>query len=191
MKYFWLLLATERTVWDIHSLQHIVWINNVQVVRNLVTRWQKAWLIKRIARWIRGLPNWKIQELSSSLMHGSYISCETVLWKHGIIFQTYDTTTTCIAKQSKTYTLWNNTILYRKIKDTVLTNPLGIVHYPWRSEAQPERALCDMVYLFPSIGFDNLHWINRNLVWEIAQIYHNKRVLLSCKQLFDAYNTTA
>ena len=49
--------------------------------------------------------------------------------------------------------------------------------------AGPERAICDSLYLFPNLAFDNLNSVNTQKLSQIATIYHNKRLIQSVKKL--------
>ena len=117
-----------------------------------------------------------IRELAASLYSPSYISFETVLREAGIIFQHYDTTFVA-ARWPKTVTIDGHAFVFRKIKDAVLFNTVGIIHKDTFSIATPERAFLDMVYLFPDYYFDNLRSIDLDLCEKIAGIYSNKKLV--------------
>ena len=44
--------------------------------------------------------------------------------------------------------------------------------------ASPERAVCDMVYLYGNMHFDNLRPLNADRLEEIKNIYPQKTLLL-------------
>lgn len=117
-----------------------------------------------------------IKELATSIYTPSYISFETVLREAGVIFQHYDTIFVA-AKWPKTVTVDKHAITFRKLKDTVLFNPTGIVNKDTYSIATPERAFLDMIYLFPNYYFDNLQSIDWEKCDELVKIYNNKLLI--------------
>lgn len=120
--------------------------------------------------------NFNAKELATSLYFPSYISFETVLREAGIIFQHYDTV--FVASQwPKTMAIDKHAITFRKLKDSVLFNPSGIINKENYSVATPERAFLDMIYLFPNYYFDNLKSINWELCDELVKIYNNKQLV--------------
>lgn len=116
------------------------------------------------------------KELATSIYTPSYISFETVLREAGIIFQHHDTIFVAgpypVAKKIGDYT-----ITFRKLKDSVLYNALGIKNEKNYSIATPERAFLDTIYLSPKFYFDNLRSINWELCFELVKIYDNKQLV--------------
>ncbi|MDP3995955.1 MAG: hypothetical protein Q8P74_01775, partial [bacterium] len=70
-----------------------------------------------------------------------------------------------------------NTIIFRKLKDSVLYNALGVKGEKNYSIATPERAFLDTIYLSPKFYFDNLRSINWEMCFEMAKIYENKQLI--------------
>jgi len=116
------------------------------------------------------------KELATSIYTPSYISFETVLREAGVIFQHYETIFVA-SKWPKTMIVDKYTFTFRKLKNAVLFNSAGIISKDNYSIATPERALLDMIYLFPNYYFDNLKSINWEKCDEIVKIYHNKELL--------------
>lgn len=116
------------------------------------------------------------KELATSIYTPSYISFETVLREAGIIFQHYDTIFVA-GPWSKTIKIDNYTITVRKLKDSILYNPLGIEQTTHYSIATPERAFLDMLYLFPRYYFDNLRSLNWTKCFELVKLYDNQQLL--------------
>ena len=101
---------------------------------------------------------------------------EMVLGTVGITFQSYGQifvashTTKEIERDGQKYS-------YNKIKDTILTNQMGVETRENYSIALPERAFLDVVYLHKNYHFDNLSILDWNKVYEILPIYNgNKRM---------------
>jgi len=117
-----------------------------------------------------------VKELAASMYAPSYISFETVLREAGIIFQHHESIFVAgpypLAKK-----IDGHTITFRKLKDSVLYNALGVRHEKNYSIATPERAFLDTIYLSPKFYFDNLRSINWELCFELAKIYDNKQLI--------------
>jgi len=60
-----------------------------------------------------------------------------------------------------------------------LKNPIGIVNYQNKYMiATTERAVCDMVYLYKDIIFDNIRPLKKQKLEEISKIYPKSTILL-------------
>lgn len=120
--------------------------------------------------------NYDPKELAVSLYSPSYISFETVLREAGIIFQHYNEI--FVAGQwSKTITIDQHTLVFRKLKDMVLYNSTGIINKENYSIAAAERAFLDMIYLFPEYFFDNLKPLDWEFCAEAVKIYGNQQLI--------------
>jgi len=136
---------------------------------------QKA-LIRLIGGVFAKNKNYDPKELATSIYIPSYISFETVLRETGIIFQYYDTIFVA-SKWPKAMEIDKYRITFRKLKETVLFNPTGIINKDNYSIATPERAFLDMIYLFPNYYFDNLKSIDWDKCEEMVKIYNNKQMV--------------
>ncbi|OGC25283.1 hypothetical protein A2291_03705 [candidate division WOR-1 bacterium RIFOXYB2_FULL_42_35] len=130
--------------------------------------------------------NYNPKELATSLYTPSYISFETVLREVGVIFQHYDTIFVA-GKWPKTLTINKQAFIFRKLKDTVLYNPTGVVNKESYSIATLERAFLDMIYLFPDYYFDNLQPLNWEQCAEIVKIYNNKQLVKRLNKYRESY----
>lgn len=115
------------------------------------------------------------KELATSIYAPSYISFETVLREAGIIFQYYETIFIA-ARWPQKKEINGKLFTIRKLKDSVLYNPEGIIQNDNYSIATPERAFLDMIYLFPNYYFDNLKPLNWEKCFELVKIYNNKQL---------------
>jgi hypothetical protein len=115
------------------------------------------------------------KELATSIYTPSYISFETVLREAGIIFQYYETIFVA-DRWPKKMKIDGHSFTMRKIKNTVLYNPEGIIKKDNYSIASPERAFLDMAYLFPGYYFDNLKPLDWKKCSELVKIYGNKQL---------------
>ena len=120
--------------------------------------------------------NYNPKELATSIYTPSYISFETVLREAGIIFQHHDSIFVA-GPYPATKKIGDHTITFRKLKDSVLYNALGVKNEKDYSIATPERAFLDAIYLSPKFYFDNLRSIDWGLCFELAKIYDNKQLI--------------
>lgn len=126
-------------------------------------------------------------ELATKIYTPSYISFETVLAKTGVIFQFYGQifvasyVTREITADAQTYS-------YRRIKDSILTNPAGVETKDNYHIASPERAFLDIVYSNKGYHFDNLSPLNWEKVFEILPIYKNKSMEKRVKKYHKSIN---
>ena len=113
------------------------------------------------------------EEFANKYRSPSYISLYTVLLESGIVFQPYSSIY-LISNRSQKVEIDSQKYLYRKIKDDILLNPLGIADTGNINKATPERAICDKLYLDGPEYFDNLRNINWDLVSQLnEQVYGN------------------
>lgn len=119
--------------------------------------------------------NYSKKEFGNRYRTPSYISLYTVLQEEGVIFQPY-TSIYLISKRSEVVTIDEQKYVYRKIKDSILLNPLGIIQKENISIASIERAICDTIYLDGEQFFDNLRDVNWSLMSELnKEVYENNK----------------
>ncbi len=151
-----------------------------------------AYYVKRgtLIRLTRGVfakdANYNSKELATSIYTPSYVSFETVLREAGVIFQHYDTIFIA-APWSITKKIDKYNLTFRKLKDSIIFNSVGIKNENNYSIATPERAFLDMIYLFPKYYFDNLKPINWEQCAELVKIYDNKQLVKRLKKYQKQY----
>ncbi len=114
-------------------------------------------------------------ELATRIFTPSYVSFETVLAKEGLIFQYYEKITVA-SYLTREVIVDQQTYSYRKLKNKLLVNPLGVTQVDGTSLATKERAMLDTLYLNANYHFDNLESINWEKVLEILPAYTNNRL---------------
>ena len=119
--------------------------------------------------------NYNLKELATSIYTPAYISFETVLREEGVIFQ-HHRAVFAASYLSREVECDGNKIVYRKLKNEILTNRSGVKFEEGFSIAEKERAFLDMIYLFGDYHFDNLAGLDKEKCFELARIYHNKRL---------------
>jgi hypothetical protein len=115
------------------------------------------------------------REMATRFHVPSYIGFETVLRDAGAIFQHYDAIFVA-TRFSRTINVGTTRYVLRKLSDSILYNPAGILRDGPYSIATPERAFLDMLYLFPGFSVDNVRAIDWRICEELIDIYKNKRM---------------
>ncbi len=119
--------------------------------------------------------NYNKLELATKIFTPSYVSFETVLAKEGLIFQ-YQTAITVASYLSRDITIDQQEYLYRKVKNAVLTNSVGIQQTNNIVIASKERTFLDILYSNADYHFDNINGIDWEKVSQLLPIYQNKRL---------------
>ena len=117
--------------------------------------------------------NYDRLELANRIYTPSYISLETVLSREGIVFQHYEQIF-LVSYLTREIICDGQKYVFRKIKDTLLTNSLGLEKKDNYFIASRERAFLETVYLNKNYYFDNLSSIDWDRCFEILYIYENK-----------------
>jgi len=118
------------------------------------------------------------QEFANKYRSPSYLSLYTIFQKAGIVFQPYPSIY-IISKRSEKVELDSQKYIYRKIKDDILLNPLGIKNENNIQVATPERAMCDKLYLDGDEYFDNLRNIDWTLMRQLNTDVYSKNSTIS------------
>lgn len=127
--------------------------------------------------------NYNRLELASKIFLPSYVSFETVLMKTGICFQFYKQIFVA-SYLTRTIQIDKQDYAVKKIKDSVLTNPMGIINKDNLSIAGAERAFLDTLYLHKNCHFDNLMPLDWEKVFEMLPLYQNKRLDKNVRDLY-------
>lgn len=109
-------------------------------------------------------------ELATKIYNPSYISFDTVLSINGISFQ-FDNRIHTASYLSREIKVNDITIFYRKLKNEILLNPMGIVYEEGVAWATLERAFLDTIYLEGERYFDNLDPVNFEICEDLLPIY--------------------
>lgn len=170
------LYQSPKTVITNKDLALIWQETNQNNLKSKIAYYVKRGVLLRLTRGIFAKDkNYNPKELATSIYTPSYISFETVLREAGIIFQHYETIFVA-GPWSKTIIMDSTIITFRKLKDTILFNAQGVDNKKNYSIASPERAVLDMLYLFPAYSFDNLRSVNWKKCFELASMYNNRQL---------------
>jgi hypothetical protein len=146
----------------------------------------KTGRLKRPRQGVYAKPSYNPLELGNKIYKPAYISLETVLFKSGVIFQTYQTIF-LVSYLSRLITVDDTQFQYRKIKNTVLTNLSGIEAQTGYFAATLERAFLDAVYIYRDYHFDNLDVIDWDKVHTLKGIYHSKAFEKRVEEYYKGY----
>lgn len=127
--------------------------------------------------------NYDRKELATKIFTPSYISFETVLFEQGVIFQFYSTLFIA-TYQTKEIVCDGQAYTFRKLKDTLLTNTMGVENRGNYFVATKERAFLDLLYLTKNYYIDNPSALNFEKIFSLLSIYQNKRMEKVVKKYF-------
>lgn len=184
------LYASPKTILTIKDVALIWNETNTANLLSKIKYYAKRGSLIRLTRGVFAKSNeYDVKELATSIYTPSYISFETVLREAGIIFQHHEAIFAA-GPYPATKKIGGHLITFRKLKNSVLYNGLGIKQEKNYSIATPERAFLDTIYLSPKFYFDNLHSINWERCFELVKIYNNKQLIkrLSAYQKFTRQN---
>ena len=129
--------------------------------------------------------------ISAIGVHGLFVENSLHLLREaGIIFQ-HQNSVFVAGPYSAVKKFGDSVITFRKLKDSVLYNGLGVKNEKNYSIATPERAFLDAIYLSPKYYFDNLRSLNWEMCSELVKIYDNKQLVKRLKKYQTRYQTHA
>ncbi len=168
------LLRTKNTIFTFKEIALIWQETDPNLVKRRINHYVKTGKLYRIRKGIYAKDkNYNKYELATKIYTPSYISFETVLTQKGVVFQFYSQifVASYLTREVK---IEDQIYSFKKIKDEILINHLGIEQKENYAIATPERAFLDTLYLYKKYHFDNLSPINWKKVFEILPIYKNK-----------------
>ena len=182
------LMRSKKTVFTFKDLILLWGESDVNFVKKKIHRYVKAGKMNAVRRGIYSKDkNYDKYELATKIYTPSYIGFETALGAAGVTFQFYGQifvasyTTKEIECDGQKYS-------YKKIKDTILTNQMGMESRENYSIASPERAFLDVIYLNKDYHFDNLSALNWEKVHEILPIYGGNRRMAKMVKIYQSYD---
>lgn len=149
------LLKTGRTVFTVAELQSLFADIKKASLAQTLKRYKAAHKLLNPQKGVWTFPIFSQEELACVLYPQGYISLETVLYEAGVIFQRYGGSTRMIWNNTRKKSFQEHDYYAFKLKDSLLTNPLGVRRSQHISKATPERALCDLIYLQQKVQIDN------------------------------------
>jgi predicted transcriptional regulator of viral defense system len=178
------LLASKKTVFSLEDLGKIWKIEDKDYLKVVASRLFQRGVILRICRGFYALrETYDLSELANKLRSPSYVSLETVLQKNNVIFQDYGSTVFSVSNNTMSKQVASKAFQYYKLKETALSNPIGIVSVGQAIVATAERAVCDRIYFSPRYYFDNLRGLDMKKLSAISKIYENTRIEKEVEEL--------
>lgn len=178
------LTSSGKTVFSLEDLGKIWGIGERNYLKVVASRLFQRGAILRVRRGTYALRGtYDSFELANKVRTPSYVSLETVLRKENVVFQDYGSVIFSVSDNTLSKKIGGDTFQYFKIKDSVLSNPLGIIRVGQAVIATAERAVCDRLYLSPGYYFDNLRGLDAAKLTSISRIYGNRRLEREVEEL--------
>ena len=171
------LYKSPKTVFTFKEIALILGESNKFNLASKIGYYVKKGDLKRLRRGVYVKNNYDKFELANKIYTPSYISFETVLGIHGIIFQYYEVIFVASYLSRDIELMNKQKISYKKLKNTILLNTKGIIKRDNYFIASRERAFMDMIYLNGDYYFDNLEKIDFEKCEGLLDIYDNKKML--------------
>ena len=178
------ILRSPKTVFSYKDVALLWGEPSSQAVRVRLSYYAKQGKLYRIRRGLYAKDkNYHKFELATRIFTPSYVSFETVLSQEGMIFQFYDKifVASYLAREIE---IDSQVYSFRRIKEPILTNAVGVEHRDESSIALKERAFLDTLYLNEDYQFDNLGALDWNKVFEMLPIYNNGRMFKKVIKLY-------
>jgi len=174
---FLLLANLGESIFHVGDLSRIWNIKNRQNLSTTLNRYVNSGLMYRLYRGLYALK--KVENLDPLLLGAKainsycYLGGETILLKHGAIFQQVNYFT-FVGQRTKRFEIVSYKYYCRQLKDKFLFNDTGIDKTGKFNEASLERAVADILYVNPHYHFDNPKIINQVKLKNILQTVYNK-----------------
>ena len=169
--------SKDQTVFSLADLSMLVGYNGPKLRSALKYAVSRGDLV-RITRGIYALNSkYFVWEFGNKYRRPSYVSFYSVLFGSGVFFQPY-TSVFLASKRSEVVEVNGQKYIYRKIKDEILLNTLGVIVRDGVARATIERAICDKLYLDGEEYFDNLRSVDWKLMEKLnGEVYQNSRII--------------
>jgi len=154
-----ILASKDEILFHISDVANLWEVTDKNVLRKMLSRYTQRGLMVRVHRGFYSLK--KISEIDPYLLgvkalHGpAYISCETILFRDGIINQPAQGIT-IVSSVSKYFTIAGIAYKSRKMRDEFLFNNAGIEVQSGVRVASSARAIADIYYFNPRKYLDAL-----------------------------------
>jgi len=174
------LLKNKPANKTVFSTNEIAQLTNNNHKQNFYSALNYATQKGDLVRITRGLysfdKNYSDLELGNKLRKPSYLSLYTILQSEGVVFQYYNSIY-LVARKTAEINIDGQKYIYRKLKDTILLNSIGLITKNATIKASIERAICDKIYLDGDEYFDNLRNVNWEFMSELNEkVYKNKKI---------------
>jgi predicted transcriptional regulator of viral defense system len=188
-EYLDILLRSKKTIFSTKDVALLWSSTNISAAKVRLSYYTKKGQLIRLRKGVYAKDrNYNRYELATKILKPSYVSFETVLGASGMTFQYYSQI--FVASYVKRDITCNGQLYsFRTIKNSVLINPKGIDQDREYSIASKERAFLDTIYRSKDYHFDNLSPLNWDKVFELLQIYENKKMEKKVKEYYKYYKS--
>ena len=187
-EYLDVLLRSSRTIFSTKDVALLWGEEREDTVSIRLNKYVRSGKLMRVRRGLYAKDkNYDKFEMATKIYTPSYISFETVLAKAGIVFQFYGQIFVA-SYVTREITTDDQTYSYKRVRDSILTNRIGVEAKDNYYIASPERAFLDVVYLSKDYHFDNVSSLNWEKIFEILPIYDNKRMGKRVKRYHKSIN---
>lgn len=166
------LYSRPETVFTVDEMAQLFPKLSSESLRNRLYYFTKVGKLTRLHAGVYAKEGYNSLELVNKLYTPSYISLETVLAKEGVVFQYYETVF-AVSYVTRELIIKDVTIQYRRIKESILTNTMGVEQKEGYYIASLERAFLDAIYIYKNYHFDNLGTVNWESIFTLKKIYNN------------------
>lgn len=174
------LIKLERSRLSVFTIEDIstLWqISDRKVLLESIKYYLRTHRLKSLKRGVYVIHEaYSELELAQKLYTPSYISLHTALGLHGINFQHYETIY-AVALKRKKIEVDEKLFSYHALNENIFWNSLGVVRKETYYLAEPERAVCDTIYLFPQVGFDYIQKLDIEKLRSIARLYQSQTLI--------------
>jgi len=167
------IVNSWKTVFSYQDLAYFFW-NDKKKLAHKVSYYAEKWYLYKIKKWLYSLDkNYNRLELATKILKPSYISLETALKIHGIIFQ-YTSAIYVISYKSYETEVDSENIVFKFLNKKIRENYDWIENKKNYSIAWLERAVLDTLYLYKDFYFDNLRPVSWDKIEQLLPIYNSK-----------------
>jgi predicted transcriptional regulator of viral defense system len=182
--YLTTILRSPKTVFTNGDIAMLWGEPSSEAVRVRLNYYVKQGNLFRIRRGLYAKDkNYNKLELATRIFTPAYVSFETILSKEGVTFQFYSQIFVA-SYLTREITIDDQLYSFRKIRNLLLMNSIGVELKDESSLATKERALLDTLYLNTDYQFDDLDGVDWEKVFEILSVYGNKRMDKKVKELY-------
>lgn len=183
-QYLETILRSPKTVFTFQDVSMLWGESGTQIVRVRLNYYVNCGKLYRVRRGLYAKDkNYNRLELATRIHTPSYVSFETVLTREGLIFQ-FHAQISVASYLTRDMEVDGQIFSFRKIKTSILINPMGVKNQDETSFATRERAFLDTLYIHNNYHFDNISGLDWKVVFEILPLYQNQRMSNRIRELY-------
>lgn len=166
-----LLLAKNKKIYHTQDLGVLWGISNTNTLYKTIERYTDKGILQPIYKGMYttiGVGQLNPWLLGVKALHSyAYVSCETILFNHGLINQP-PSSITLVSSISKRFQIDQHIYRARQLQDQFLYNQIGVEQHNDVYVASAQRAMVDMLYFNPHMHFDsNIDWQKINALQKL------------------------